>query len=147
MRNDLGIDTSGAARDCRGDLDRLRVVAAWQGCRYGRCVRQRVIGQPVRRRRLGQLSVADDSGPRDGVFSVESRLDLSWRESWRAQGPDATGRDAKSTRSAGEVDGNSPTGANACNSARGAGQCTRLEIGRRSQVTDADVVKLVDTLS
>src|SRR5882757_3298115 len=106
MRNDLGIGTAGAARDCCGDLDRLRVVAAWQGCRYGRCVRQRVVGQSVRRRRLGKLSVADDSGSRDGVFSVESRLDLSWRESWRAQGPDAAGRDAKSAGSAGAVDGN-----------------------------------------
>ena len=76
--------------------DRLRAAAARQGRRHGRGVRQRRVGQPLRRGRLGQLPVADHGDPRHGVLPVEPRPHVSGDQSRGGAGSDAAGRDAES---------------------------------------------------
>ena len=66
--NCAGNVVAGGAPDRRGRDLRARAAAARQGRRHGRGVRQRLVGQPVRRRRLGQLPVAHHGDPRGGIL-------------------------------------------------------------------------------
>ncbi|CAG9219882.1 hypothetical protein BVI2075_740017 [Burkholderia vietnamiensis] len=60
----------------RAGRDRARAAAARQGCRHGRRIRQRRVGQPVRRDRLGELPVAHDGRAGYGFLHRDARIDV-----------------------------------------------------------------------